>query len=175
MPASTVVASPIVPPLAEEPKERPAPVVQALPPSTIEEEVTPIKPPPPPKKEHTAKPKKPPTVVARKPVAPPEKKATAGSSRDQKSNETKAHVNDSLTARAPSLRELPEQVQREIPTIAIGGYIYSEDQRERQLLANRRLLHEGEEAAPGVRLEKMLPNEAVFNYRGYRYRIPYHQ
>ncbi len=70
-------------------------------------------------------------------------------------------------------RELPEQIQRELPGFTIGGYIYSENQRERQLLINRRLVHEGEEAAPGVILEAMLPKAAVFNYRGYRYRVAY--
>ncbi|QAU35186.1 general secretion pathway protein GspB [Janthinobacterium sp. 17J80-10] len=69
--------------------------------------------------------------------------------------------------------ELPEQIQRELPALAIGGYIYSDNPRERQLLVNKRLLHEGAEAAPGVRLEKMLPNAAVFNYKGYRYRLSY--
>lgn len=69
--------------------------------------------------------------------------------------------------------ELPESIQRELPSLAIGGYIYSDNPRERQLLVNKRLLHEGAEAAPGVRLEKMLPNAAVFNYKGYRYRLSY--
>lgn len=73
----------------------------------------------------------------------------------------------------PSQRELPEQIQRELPSLTIGGYIYSDNPRERQLLVNRRLLHEGEEAAPGIVLEKMMPKAAVFNYKGYRYRIAY--
>jgi general secretion pathway protein B len=73
----------------------------------------------------------------------------------------------------PSQRELPEQIQRELPNLAIGGYIYSDNPRERQLLVNKRLLHEGEEAATGVILEKMTPKSAVFNYKGYRYRIAY--
>ncbi len=72
-----------------------------------------------------------------------------------------------------SPRELPEQIQRELPALAIGGYIYSDNPRERQLLVNRRLLHEGEEAAPGVVLETMLPKAAIFNYKGYRYRLAY--
>jgi general secretion pathway protein B len=72
-----------------------------------------------------------------------------------------------------SPRELPEQIQRELPKLAIGGYIYSDNPRERQLLVNQRLLHEGEEAAPGVMLEKMLPKAAVFTYKGYRYRLAY--
>ncbi|MBI1892334.1 MAG: general secretion pathway protein GspB [Burkholderiales bacterium] len=72
-----------------------------------------------------------------------------------------------------SARELPENIQRELPNVSIGGYIYSDNPRERQLLANKRLLREGEEAAPGLVLEKMLPRAAVFNYKGHRYQVAY--
>ncbi|RZI40853.1 hypothetical protein EGT07_21380 [Herbaspirillum sp. HC18] len=73
----------------------------------------------------------------------------------------------------PLLQELPEQVQREIPPLAVGGYIYSGSKADRSVLINQRLLHEGEEVAPGLVLEKMLPNGMVLNYRGYRYRTGY--
>jgi general secretion pathway protein B len=75
--------------------------------------------------------------------------------------------------RIATLRELPENIQREIPALTIGGYIYSGNQSERSILINNRLLHEGEEVEPGLVLEKMLPNEAVFSYKGRRYRISY--
>lgn len=61
----------------------------------------------------------------------------------------------------------------DFPSISLGGYIYSDNPSERQLLVNRRLMHEGEEVMPGLILEKMLPKAAVFNYRGYRYQIAY--
>ena len=75
--------------------------------------------------------------------------------------------------RIATLRELPENIQREIPALTIGGYIYSGNQSERSILINNRLLHEGEEVEPSLVLEKMLPNEAVFSYKGHRYRISY--
>jgi general secretion pathway protein B len=75
--------------------------------------------------------------------------------------------------RIATLRELPENIQREIPALTIGGYIYSGNQSERSILINNRLLHEGEEVEPGLVLEKMLPNEAVLSYKGHRYRISY--
>jgi general secretion pathway protein B len=76
-------------------------------------------------------------------------------------------------ARVATLRELPENIQREIPALTIGGYIYSNNQSERSVLINKRLLHEGDEVAPGLVLEKMLPKEAVLSYKGHRYRISY--
>ena len=74
---------------------------------------------------------------------------------------------------APSVRELPEPIQRAIPPIAVGGYIYSKNPADRLLLIDKVLRHEGEEVAAGLVLEKLLPKAAVFNYKGYRYRVPY--
>lgn len=72
-----------------------------------------------------------------------------------------------------TLRELPEHIQREIPPLSIGGYIYSGNKADRSVLINKRLLREGDEVAPGLRLEEMRPNGMVFNYKGYRYRASY--
>lgn len=72
-----------------------------------------------------------------------------------------------------NLRDLPEPIQRSIPQVAVGGYIYSKNPADRLLLIDKVLRHEGEEVAPGLTLEKLLPKEAVFNFKGYRYRVPY--
>lgn len=72
-----------------------------------------------------------------------------------------------------NLRELPEPIQRAIPSVSVGGYIYSPNPADRLLLIDKVLRHEGEEVAPGLVLEKLQPREAVFSFRGYRYRVPY--
>ncbi len=72
-----------------------------------------------------------------------------------------------------NLRDLPEPIQRAIPHIAVGGYIYSKNPADRLLLIDKILRHEGEEVAPGLILDKLQPREAVFNFKGYRYRVPY--
>jgi general secretion pathway protein B len=80
-------------------------------------------------------------------------------------------------ARAPErialLQELPAQIQREIPTMAINGYIYASNPADRSVLINNRLRREGDTLADGFVLEKLLPREMVLNYRGYRYRVSY--
>ena len=73
----------------------------------------------------------------------------------------------------PGMRDLPEPIQRQIPTIAIGGYIYSKNPADRLLLIDKVLRHEGEELAPGLVLEKLQPKAAIFSFKGYRYRVPY--
>jgi general secretion pathway protein B len=72
-----------------------------------------------------------------------------------------------------NLRDLPDPIQRSIPQVSVGGYIYSKNPSDRLLLIDKVLRHEGEEVAPGLTLEKLLPKEAVFNFKGYRYRVPY--
>jgi general secretion pathway protein B len=72
-----------------------------------------------------------------------------------------------------ALQDLPPQIQREIPTLAINGYIYASNPAERSVLINNQLRREGQQVAPGLTLEKLLPKEMVLNYRGYRYRIAY--
>ncbi|MFM9437385.1 general secretion pathway protein B [Janthinobacterium sp. CG_23.3] len=71
------------------------------------------------------------------------------------------------------LRDLPEPIQRQIPPLALGGYIYSKNPADRLLLVDKALRHEGEEVAPGLILEKLQPKSAVFSFKGYRYRVPY--
>ncbi|HEU4845947.1 MAG TPA: general secretion pathway protein GspB, partial [Burkholderiaceae bacterium] len=74
---------------------------------------------------------------------------------------------------AQNLRDLPEPIQRAIPPVAVGGYIYSRNPADRLLLVDKVLRHEGEEVAPGLVLDKLLPKAAVFTFKGYRYRVPY--
>jgi general secretion pathway protein B len=73
----------------------------------------------------------------------------------------------------PALRELPDNLRQQIPPLTIGGYIYSGSKSDRSVLINNRLMHEGEEVAPGLTLERMTPNSMVLNFRGTRYRSSY--
>jgi general secretion pathway protein B len=79
-------------------------------------------------------------------------------------------VTETVTKR---LRDLPTNIQNEIPPISVGGYIYSDNKADCQLLINKLLLHEGEQVSPGLILEKMMPHSAILNYKGNRFRISY--
>jgi general secretion pathway protein B len=56
-----------------------------------------------------------------------------------------------------------------LPTINISGYI-NDEQGANLAIINDRLVREGEEIAPGLRLEKIIGENAVFNYKGQRFR-----
>lgn len=76
-------------------------------------------------------------------------------------------------AQPQTINELPESVRRDIPAIVFGGYLYTANPADRTVLVNNRLLHEGDQIAPNLTLEKITQKEAILNYMGYRYRVPY--
>lgn len=71
------------------------------------------------------------------------------------------------------VRDLPEPIQRQIPAVSMGGYMYSKNPADRLVLIDKVLRHEGEEISPGIVLEKLQAKSAVFSFKGYRYRVPY--
>ncbi|WP_426208317.1 general secretion pathway protein GspB [Massilia sp. TWP1-3-3] len=73
----------------------------------------------------------------------------------------------------PFMSQLPEPQRGELPKVTFGGYMYSKNPADRLLLIDKVLRHEGEEVAPGLILEQLLPKAAVMNYRGTRYRVAY--
>lgn len=73
----------------------------------------------------------------------------------------------------PLVQQLPETIRSQIPRVAFGGYMYSPNPADRLVLVDNVLRHEGEEVAPGLVLEKLMPKAAVMNFRGVRYRVAY--
>ncbi|HEY0845521.1 MAG TPA: general secretion pathway protein GspB [Noviherbaspirillum sp.] len=146
MPApATVAQAPTQPALVIPPA-----VVETLPP-----EVTPSRPAPKSKE----------TVAAKAPDRKPPAKKTVEKPAQKQTPPAEPPV--------ATLRELPAHIRSEIPPLSVGGYIYSGNKADRSVLINKRLLREGDEAAPGLVLETMLPNGMIFRYKGYRYRTGY--
>ncbi|MDY0964959.1 general secretion pathway protein GspB [Massilia sp. CFBP9026] len=144
-PAPTAVA---VPPVAPAPVPVPAPTPA---PAPAPREAAPGATKPAPSPAKVAEPAPPPVRVAEAPVSV----TPAGE--------------DNLR----TLQQLPEAVRREIPQVSFGGYIYSPTPGESLLLVDKMLRREGEEVAPGLVLERLMPKAAVMNYRGTRYRVAY--
>ncbi len=67
--------------------------------------------------------------------------------------------------------QLPDALQHELPPLAIGGSMYSDSPADRMLLIDKRLFHEGDEVAPGLVLESLMPKSAILRFKGYRFRI----
>jgi general secretion pathway protein B len=69
--------------------------------------------------------------------------------------------------------QLPEDIRRELPNLAVGGSIYSENPASRFLIINGQVLHEGDKVNPDLSLEQIKLKAAVLKYKGYRYEITY--
>ena len=76
-------------------------------------------------------------------------------------------------SRLPTASELPDDIQRSLPTLAIGGASYSQNAESRMLIVNGQVLREGDKVAPEVTLEEIRLKEAVLSAKGHRYRIAY--
>ena len=75
--------------------------------------------------------------------------------------------------RVYALSELPDEIRRELPTLAVGGAMYSQNPANRMLIVNGQTFHEGDKLAPGLALEQIKLKSAVLEYKGYRYGITY--
>lgn len=72
-----------------------------------------------------------------------------------------------------SFAELPPEIRAQLPPISISGSTYSSNPAHRMLIANGKVVHEGDEIAPGLQLDSIGPGKAVLNHRGTRYSIGY--
>jgi general secretion pathway protein B len=75
---------------------------------------------------------------------------------------------------AISFDELPAQIQREIPEIAVQLHAYSSKPGERLAYINSKKLREGDSVMPGLMLEQITPDGMIFSYKGYRFRRGIH-
>jgi general secretion pathway protein B len=75
--------------------------------------------------------------------------------------------------RVVAMAELPPDVQRELPKLAISGGVYSDNPAQRMLIVGGLVVNEGAEVAPGVRLEEIRAKTAVLRFRNYRYSVGY--
>ena len=72
-----------------------------------------------------------------------------------------------------SIAELPPATRAQLPQLSISGSTHSTNPAHRMLIANGKVVHEGEEIAPGLRLEAIGPDKAVLNHLGTRYSVGY--
>jgi general secretion pathway protein B len=106
------------------------------------------------------------TVVAAPPVAAP---APAPAAKAEPAAPAARPAEEPVQA----LADLPEPIRRAVPSFSMDGYMYSANPADRLILIDKVLRREGDEVAPGLVLEKLLPKGAVFSFRGYRYRVAF--
>jgi general secretion pathway protein B len=69
--------------------------------------------------------------------------------------------------------DLPEAMKPQLPKLAFGGAMHSDNPASRMLIVNGQLLHEGDAISPDLTLERIQLKQATFRYKGYRYTAQY--
>jgi general secretion pathway protein B len=146
-------------PSAMAPQPKPVPQTQnAAPLVQVAPALVPAKPPPAPAKlEPRSTPAEADTTAPRKAAAPAPKQP----------------VGTAAAARVPtviSMAELPLSLQQELPPMTISVHAYSGNPPDRLVGINNRMLREGEEVVPGLKLEQITPDGMIFGYKGYSFR-----
>ena len=77
----------------------------------------------------------------------------------------------SAAARVPLLAELPEALRRQLPALALGGSMYSEQAERRLVIVNGQVAHEGDEPAAGLTVRRIGPRSVVFEFHGQAFEI----
>jgi general secretion pathway protein B len=157
--AAPALAAPVPPPAAVSPAPTPAPA--AAPPLVAALPTAPVPAPP-----RAAEP------IRAAPAKAPEDKAA----RPAPGAASKAPTPATASATEPrvyQLSELPDEIRRELPTLAVGGAMYSQNPANRLLIINGQTFHEGDKLAPNLSLEQIRLKSAVLEYKGYRYGITY--
>lgn len=107
-----------------------------------------------------------PAPAARPSAASPEPSPSARTKSRKPKEEARAE-------RIVPIAELPPDLRREIPALAITGSTYSENPAHRMLIINGQVVNEGGTAAPGLVLEEIRPGSAVLLFRGTRFSMAY--
>ena len=104
----------------------------------------------------------------------PRRAATAPESAQAQAPEPKPARPAPQATQAPvfAQADLPPAVREQLPTLQLAGVTYSTNPLYRMVIVNGQVLHEGDQAAPGLVLERIEPNRTVWAFRGYRYALP---
>jgi general secretion pathway protein B len=67
---------------------------------------------------------------------------------------------------------LPEATRRSLPPLSWSGAVYADQPAQRLVVVNGQVAREGDELAPGLRLERIAPKSVVLRWRGQRIEMP---
>ncbi len=67
--------------------------------------------------------------------------------------------------------ELPPSVRASLPEFRISGHAYAPDPQTRVVRINEKILQEGQELSPGLRVEEIVPDGIIMSYSGYHIHI----
>lgn len=75
--------------------------------------------------------------------------------------------------RVYAISELPDNIRQQLPTLSVGGSMYSTAAANRLVIVNGQVLHEGERITPELTVLQIKSKSAVLGFKGYRYTLPF--
>jgi len=108
------------------------------------------------------------------PATPPVRKARAASAPPLAAAKASAAAPTAKAdERVYALNELPDDIRRQLPTLSVGGSMYSPKPADRLVIINGQVLHEGEQLAPDLVVQQIKLKSAVLAFKGYRIAIAF--
>lgn len=72
----------------------------------------------------------------------------------------------------PFVRELPDDIRRELPEMVVNIHIYVTNEAQRVLYINNRQYRRGDTIQGVIAVEEIVPDGVVMQYRGMRFKLP---
>ncbi|MBV1787967.1 general secretion pathway protein GspB [Marinobacterium sp. D7] len=83
-----------------------------------------------------------------------------------------AQIEPDPYANIPYLRQLPAEIQRELPELRFSVHIYAESRFDRRVKLGDRMMSEGQRVKPELRIEEIIPRGVVMRYREQLFKVP---
>jgi general secretion pathway protein B len=109
-------------------------------------------------------------VTSKMPSTAPRRQVAAIKQRS--SSQADGHAVLLETDNTPLLQQMPPEIQRAIPPMAVTIHVYSTQESQRILFINNREYHKGSLIEGGARVEAIVPDGAVLSYQGERFKLP---
>jgi general secretion pathway protein B len=160
--AAVAVTSPSAAPVAAPPA--PEPVAVAPPPVTAVKSEPPVRD----LAEQTQVPVPVPSIRPKPSTAPHRKVATIKHPPSSRTDDPTVLLE---TDNTPLLQQMPPEIQRAIPPMAVTIHVYSPQESQRILFINNHEYHQGSLIEGGARVEAIVPDGVVLSYQGERFKL----
>jgi general secretion pathway protein B len=80
-------------------------------------------------------------------------------------------VNIKKSNKVVNIEDLPDGVKKNLPGFKVSTHVYGAEPEGRLIRINDKTLQEGQEVAPGIKVEEIIQSGAILSYQGFRFRI----
>jgi general secretion pathway protein B len=85
--------------------------------------------------------------------------------------QARADKETAAPGRVMRLAELPPAITGVLPEFRVSGHAYSPEPESRIVRINDKILQQGQELSPGLKVDEITPEGIILSFQGYRFRI----